>query len=912
MYNLEQDANKSCEPGVPFGDLQDLDRVGFKLIPLREDSVTPNVPSTNDIYNNSEYWTEKKLQKDHHLFYNVATALGKSHVKDESGKNLFLNVIDIDSDAVFTRLAIISKDGKDFYLIDELCKSTFVVKTKKRFGYHIYWLSQIQNKPIRTRDCKRGCEFEIKTDNSAGLSTLPPSRHRDDADFRYQNVGQNAIAVRDKLYDGLVELLSDFIKEKPSSIIVGINPSLNESINEITSNESSQIASILVSAYRNGNRNDIIFALSGFLCHRGLVLDAAETVVNELCKITGDEDIENRLVVMRNTYQKANEGKPITRRNELFEILERVVGVEPANKIIKDISELLNKKQDPMVSQLDSNVRNELSGHIFETVCYDPPTLVVAHAIKKQILTCKIIKYLNNSNAIERQENLRFGEVIINAVPEEITRYESPLNNDQIKYKIRFITPFGESFTTQPKSPDKIILDLKMRGLNYKPRIAEESLNAVINGAQRNQRVTIVRQIETPGFYYVDGKIVGSNITVHLPSTDEIKRCIEFLNELVNRSKHSEMLVTEIKWGILAPFSFVFKQLSDEASERWLPWLYLDGHTKTSKTTDGTIVLSIYRKQKTKLSLASTNNVARLGEAISNDTFPLLVDEVKLDPKIHSDLIEAIKHAVQGKTARTRLSVSSEPIHIPALSPCILTSNHQLPSDPAFRRRFLNYHYPKDDKPTEDEIRNFQSFLKSGRNLLGTLGDFASYYLLSNQELITNDRNDWQTIAKTVLQEFCKAANLSQPDWIDMISTGNQIEDIEAEEEQIIRSFFVKKINDAFSKNYRSIEPRKEQLVDSVTSKFKPIEMRLNFCLDNQLISFMQRKSTNPNEILITNDILKEFRDAGIDYIQTFTDLARMLGAEIKPTKVDRKSARLIITSVPKLIGFMDPDPESS
>jgi hypothetical protein len=42
------------------------------------------------------------------------------------------------------------------------------------------------------------------------------------------------------------------------------------------------------------------------------------------------------------------------------------------------------------------------------------------------------------------------------------------------------------------------------------------------------------------------------------------------------------------------------------------------------------------------------------------------------------------------------------------------------------------------------------------------------------------------------------------------------------------------------------------------------MESRLNFCLDNQLISFLRRKNTNPNEILITIDILKEFRDADI------------------------------------------------
>ena len=418
------------------------------------------------------------------------------------------------------------KNGKDVNLIDELRKSTFVAKTKKRLGYHIYWFSHNQNKPIRTSDCREGCEFEIKTDNSTGHSTLPPSRHRDNADFRYLNVGQNAIAVRDKLYENLVDLLSDFIKEKPSSIIGGIiNPSLNESINELTSNENSQIVSILASAYRNGNRNDIIFALSGFLRHGGFSLDATEIIVNQLCQMTGDEEIENRLVVVRKTYEKANNGKPITGRNELFEILERAVGLETASQIINGILQLLDKKRDPVVSQLNSNVRNELFGHIYETVCYDPPTLVVAHSIKKQIIKCKIVRYSRDDDASEMQQSLRFGEVILNAIPEEITRYESPLNKDQIKYKIRFTTPFGESFITQPKSLDKIVSDPKIRSLTYKPRTAEESLNAILNGAQRAQRVSVVRQIETAGFYCIDGKIVASNVTMHQPSSGEIKRC---------------------------------------------------------------------------------------------------------------------------------------------------------------------------------------------------------------------------------------------------------------------------------------------------------------------------------------------------------------------------------------------------
>ena len=111
--------------------------------------------------------------------------------------------------------------------------------------------------------------------------------------------------------------------------------------------------SILASAYRNGNRNDIIFALSGFLRHGGFSLDATEIIVNQLCQMTGDEEIENRLVVVRKTYEKANNGKPITGRNELFEILERAVGLETASQIINGILQLLDKKRDPVVSQLN-------------------------------------------------------------------------------------------------------------------------------------------------------------------------------------------------------------------------------------------------------------------------------------------------------------------------------------------------------------------------------------------------------------------------------------------------------------------------------------------------------------------------------------------------------------------------------
>lgn len=71
----------------------------------------------------------------------------------------------------------------------------------------------------------------------------------------------------------------------------------------------------------------------------------------------------------------------------------------------------------------------------------------------------------------------------------------------------------------------------------------------------------------------------------------------------------------------------------------------------------------------------------------------------------------------------------------------------------------------------------------------------------------------------------------------------------------------------------------------------------------------MRRKSTNSSEILITIDILEELRDADISSIPNFTDLARLLGGNIKPTKADLKTTRPIITSIAKFIDFIDKGP---
>jgi hypothetical protein len=154
-------------------------KIGFKLVPLNETGHSPII-SWSDIYFNSEFWSIEKLKQYASKFYNVATTFGETSLCDSQGRNQFLICLDIDSEEVLKR---VSK------LLGEWNSKTFVTKTQKDYGYHVYWFEHSGDKiPIVTEDCKKGFEFEIKCGKS--LCTLPPSRHRDNPFFHYESAGQ--------------------------------------------------------------------------------------------------------------------------------------------------------------------------------------------------------------------------------------------------------------------------------------------------------------------------------------------------------------------------------------------------------------------------------------------------------------------------------------------------------------------------------------------------------------------------------------------------------------------------------------------------------------------------------------------------------------------------------------------------
>jgi hypothetical protein len=375
--------NGSCN--IKFTGLVSLYELGFKPVPLSENHV-PAV-TWSDIYDNPDYWQVEKFSDPnvYSKFKNIASTVGKSHIKDPENKELFIQVLDVDSQYICD---ILSKpisqliNGSDIFkpiiqellksigitdeskpeqsTILEICKSnTFVTKTKKPYGYHIWWLSHNQNKSISTGDCKKDCEFEIKADKSAGgLCTLPPSTHRDNKDFTYSAIGKiDKLLVNDMLYDLFIELFKDALVQKNSSKIntsqdakaaTAITFPTSQTTNtsnafyNLSSETISYSASMLSPFYIENHRNSFTLCFSGLSYQSRISEESAVKILTEICKIKNDKDLKERINTLHHTYENASAGRQITGGPTLAELISNLNECDIAEsqesiKFIKDL-----------------------------------------------------------------------------------------------------------------------------------------------------------------------------------------------------------------------------------------------------------------------------------------------------------------------------------------------------------------------------------------------------------------------------------------------------------------------------------------------------------------------------------------------------------------------------------------------
>jgi DNA replicative helicase MCM subunit Mcm2 (Cdc46/Mcm family) len=375
------------------GTLVEHHKMGLKLVPLSSDNKP--IVKWSPIYEDPNFWTDEKLIAESSKFQNVATVFGKTHVKDSEGKDLYLNGLDCDSEPVYSILttpieqiqdsAIRSRIESLFSktevsaksLLEFLKQVTCVVKTRKSYGFHIYWLSSRQNNHIRTQDCKQGYNFEIKTDKGGGHATLPPSTHRSDKAFRYSHIGRtDKIEPIDELYELFLELFKDCLYVSINGNTYGKSEEIGSSgrkdkqervsatLDDMSDEAIETSIAYLTPYYIKSHRNDFTLPFSGAAWYSKISEESAAKILEGVCNATNDEETDSRLQTLHATYQKALNGEEaITGGPSLADLVSKIkqTDLKKAHKIVDALKSIWYNDIKLQKEQHDTRITRELS-----------------------------------------------------------------------------------------------------------------------------------------------------------------------------------------------------------------------------------------------------------------------------------------------------------------------------------------------------------------------------------------------------------------------------------------------------------------------------------------------------------------------------------------------------------------------
>jgi hypothetical protein len=328
---------------IPSDTLLQLHNAGFrKLVPVMADSKRANVydhliteeeiklfplaegKPVRIINQNPNFWTEIRLQEQSHLFQNVGTTFGLTDLNDSKGRPLYLYGVDVDSREAYEAL-------KD--LIEFLKGVTFVVKSHKEFGYHFYILSPVFHDPLGPANFKLGAEIEVKTDLSLGMMHLPPSRHRSYPYWNYTRVSKAEkiyVDEDDTVFQKIIKAMTPYLRKEPTEENIltldayapsadGLlsalqqQPQQKQRLHKILKPEQIDKALNIIlnrsNSYVMYSRNDCVYGLAGHMFHNGSSELSATSLIGKLCKAANDEDVDDRLDVVTETYKKGKAGK---------------------------------------------------------------------------------------------------------------------------------------------------------------------------------------------------------------------------------------------------------------------------------------------------------------------------------------------------------------------------------------------------------------------------------------------------------------------------------------------------------------------------------------------------------------------------------------------------------------------------
>ena len=679
-----------------------------------------------------------------------------------------------------------------------------------------------------------------------------------------------------------------------------------------------KVKGLLKPVYRPGQRQLLCLYLAGWGAHSRIHPISIAQIIKMLHEETGDEDrLEERLSVIPYSYKKVQlwvEGIEKELLTYLSPIgVEKIYGLstELSEEEVKGrggIHELLvqhfggNEEAEARANEVLRQLSEVFNHGRFDLVCelvdYEKQYYVCANQRRKIIARMK-----------RKEDRLILKEKVFPIVFDKVVMYVDPITNDR-RFELEIVGDeriLPKPAKIGPAEPPDLVSWLRARGLCYHTRLAEDALNAILNAYLKRGIAEIKEEVDKPGFYLVDGKLLAVKFQIGEVTKEELREALELLNELAEKWYNHiiEKFVTVIKWGIVAPFSFIYKQKGV-----LFPWLYLYGPSHTGKTTLGELVLSIWNLGTEYIKGGSNiDTVARLGHVLSLGTFPVLINEPGA-AILREDIVDTMKSATELTIARGRYTkgVYTE---ILSLAPIVLTSNKVLPQDDALLRRFIVVNFTFGERIDLARAKEFKKKVKPRLSKLKVIGYYVAKRVTENPELLDND---WLELAEKILEDAYREAELHVPTWIELRMKHDPTV-IYEDTKEIIRNFLVKRINEEYSRFVGRVQVVEYVQIDDNDEQYRfldrhtiPFDERVKIVLGSNLIPWMILKGS---EVIITYGIVEELRRI-IGDVGGLKSIAELFGWSYHPKKSFRigkkvKSVACISVSLEELIEFLQP-----
>jgi len=676
-------------------------------------------------------------------------------------------------------------------------------------------------------------------------------------------------------------------------------------LRELSDAEVLKLVELLRPAYKPGQRQFIWLYLSGWCAKARVSYLSVARVLKALYEESGDEDsLRSRGSCIVYSYEKAGirvdkralaqvlgvepygpetlEREEVRGRSGLQEILERELGEEGAVDAVREIEEILG-------------TASPFRDSVLALLNYEKQLYAVANLSKLVVVRAAL-------TASGGSRRLRYREKVFIGAPTEVVVYLNPLGG-VTKYQVRWeVATRRRPLVIGPCTVEEVLGRLKAEGLVVCSRLASDVLAALLDAYIRKGRAEVREEIDKPGFYWVDGRLVAVRVNLEgdleghdavrlpRPSREELREALSLLVELGERwyGHAQEVFAEVVRWGVLAPFIFAYKQRG-----RWVPWPYAFGASNAGKTTLFRVVLAMWglgEGVRWEKSGASVNNVARMGEVLSSGTFPVLVNEVAAVLKDPA-LAEMLKAAVETTVARGKF-VAGVYTEIPALAPLMLTSNAtRAPEDEGLVRRVYLYHFTHSMVLPQERVREFEERVKPRLGRLRALGAFAAHYVMERG--LPEKPED---LPRLVLEEAFRAAGLEAPDWLWKTPERVTPEDIRGELVESIRVCLAEAVNDAFARSVgRIVALREDGGALEVGRGEASFEDRLRAVLTNRLLPWMMLRG---DRVYITSGVLGELERRGVRGISSLRDLAEVLGWEYIPKRSMKEGGKVRNLSV--------------